>query len=115
MTTKPTTSTKPDTTPAKPADTPAKAAAAPLKVVPPEAAGSPPPAPESAEGDVPESPDAAGKRPLTVMVSEATYKRIRLLAAAEGSSVTAVVVDAVETSIAVKLKAALQVFAKDLA
>lgn len=59
-------------------------------------------------------PVQAGKRPLTVLVSEKTYRHLRMLAASEGSSVSAVVIEAVEISISAKLKAALAALARDL-
>lgn len=63
--------------------------------------------------DAPE-PTQPGKRPLTVLVSEKTYRHLRMLAAAEGANVSAVVVEAVEVSIARKLKVALAALARDL-
>ncbi len=64
----------------------------------------------------PDATEAAqpGKRPLTVMVSEKTYRHLRMLAAAEGGTVSSVVIEAVEVSIASKLKAALAALARDL-
>ena len=113
MNPKPTaTSTKPDTTAAtKPAD--------PLK--PGNGNGSPATtaATTAAEPGDPDGNEATeqaqpGKRPLTVMVSEKTYRNLRVLAASEGSNVSAVVVEAVEGAISTKLKAALAALAKDL-
>lgn len=98
----PTPAAKPDTT-TTPADTSPK----------PGGNGTPTEAADSEGHEAPE-PAQPGKRPLTVMVSEKTYRHLRMLAASEGSNVSAVVVEAVEVSIAAKLKAALAALARDL-
>jgi len=90
---------KPDTT-----TTPAEVTAKPGGNGNPTEAGDP---------DAPEAPQP-GKRPLTVLVSERTYRHLRMLAAAEGGTVSSVVIEAVEVSIAAKLKAALAALARDL-
>jgi len=104
MTQKPTAQTRPDTT-----TTPADA-------TPPARGNGTPAATAPQDPDAAEAPEAtqAGKRPLTVMISEKTYRHLRMLAASEGSNVSAVVVEAVEGAISTKLKAALAAMAKDL-
>ena len=90
--------TKPDTT-TTPADTAAK----------PGGNG----ATEAVDPDAPETPQP-GTRPLTVLVSEKTYRHLRMLAAAEGDTVSSVVIEAVERSINQKLRAALAALTRDL-
>jgi len=104
--TKPTPVSKPDTTSTT---TPAEAA--------PPAKGNGTPAataPQDPDANEATEPTQPGKRPLTVMISDRTYRHLRMLAASEGSSVSAVVIEAVEVSIAGKLRAALASLAKDL-
>jgi len=103
--TKPTPVSKPDTT-TKPAE-----------AVPPPRGNGSPAATAPQDPDATDAPEASqsGKRPLTVMISDRTYKHLRMLAASEGSSVSAVVIEAVEISISAKLRAALASLAKDLA
>gem|GEM_PF-4061558 len=94
----------PDTT--KPDPTTTKLAA------PPRTGGNGNPVePEALEA--PEAPQP-GKRPLTVLVTEKTYRHLRMLAASEGTNVSAVVIEAVQATISAKLKAAPTALAKDL-
>jgi hypothetical protein len=64
-----------------------------------------------AETEAPEDAEDAlgsnGRRPLTVALPDRLYRQVRLVASAEGTTVTSLVVEALEVALPTRLRAAL--------